>query len=41
MATVYSLNQLLYLDFCFKGKRCRERTGLPDTSQNRHKLKQY
>ena len=41
MASIFSLNQRLYLDFTFKGKRCRERTGLPDSEQNRRKLKQY
>lgn len=41
MATVYRQNEHLYLDFCFKGKRCRERTGLPDNEQNRRKLNQY
>ncbi|MGL4716419.1 MAG: tyrosine-type recombinase/integrase [Aeromonas sp.] len=41
MASIFSLNQRLYLDFTFKGKRCRERTGLPDNEQNRRKLKHY
>lgn len=41
MASIYSLNQRLYLDFTFKGKRCRERTGLPDNEQNRRKLTHY
>jgi integrase len=28
----------LYLDFFFKGKRCREQTNLPDSTGNRKKL---
>lgn len=29
----------LLIDFRYKGLRCREQTALPDTKQNRHKLK--
>ena len=28
----------LYLDFFFKGRRCREQTALPDTPANRRRL---
>lgn len=28
----------LYLDFFYRGKRCREQTALPDTSENRRKV---
>ena len=41
MASVFVRNGILYLDFRFKGHRCRERTGLPDNELNRRKLGQY
>ena len=41
MATIYTTRDVLYIDFRYKGKRCRERTGLPDTELNRHKLLQF
>ena len=37
MATIYAHRDVLYLDFRFKGQRCRERTGLPDSELNRRK----
>ena len=41
MATIYTTRDVLYIDFRHKGKRCRERTGLPDTELNRRKLLQF
>ena len=41
MATIYAHRDVLYLDFRFKGQRCRERTGLPDSELNRRKLTQF
>ena len=41
MATIYTTRDVLYIDFRYKGKRCRERTGLPDTELNRRKLLQF
>lgn len=41
MATIYTTRDVLYIDFRHKGKRCRERTGLPDTELNRRKLQQF
>jgi integrase len=31
-------NQMLFLDFYYRGIRCREQTALPDTSDNRRKV---
>jgi integrase len=31
-------NQMLFLDFYFRGTRCREQTALPDTAENRRKV---
>jgi len=38
MGSVNSRDGKLYLDFRYKGKRCREHTKLADTSANRQKL---
>jgi integrase len=34
----HQLRGVLFVDFRFQGKRCREYTALPDTPANRHKL---
>lgn len=31
-------NRMLFLDFYYRGKRCREQTALPDTAENRRKV---
>ena len=31
-------NKLLFLDFYYRGVRCREQTALPDTSENRRRV---
>ena len=31
-------NQMLFLDFYYRGIRCREQTALPDTAENRRKV---
>lgn len=41
MTSIFVQNEILYLDFQFKGKRCRERTGLPDSDFNRRKLEKF
>ena len=41
MTSIFVQNEILYLDFQFKGKRCRERTGLPDSEFNRRKLEKF
>lgn len=41
MASIYAVRGTLYLDFRFKGMRCRERTGLPDNEANHRKLQQF
>nr|WP_321270565.1 tyrosine-type recombinase/integrase [uncultured Tolumonas sp.] len=41
MTSVFVQNDILYLDFQFKGQRCRERTGLPDSDFNRRKLEKF
>jgi len=41
MASIFAQNNILYLDFRFMGKRCRERTGLPDNEGNRRRLKGF
>lgn len=38
MATLITRGGRLYVDFRYKGKRCREATSLEDTSQNRRRL---
>ncbi|WP_172590816.1 Arm DNA-binding domain-containing protein [Shewanella xiamenensis] len=38
MGTVNSRDGKLYLDFRYKGARCREQTSLSDNSTNRQKL---
>ena len=38
MGSVNSRDGKLYLDFRFRGKRCREQTPLPDTAANRQKM---
>ena len=40
MASIGVRSEKLYLDFTYKGKRCREQTLLADTSANRRKLEQ-
>ena len=39
MASINSRNGKLYLDFRYKGKRCREQTLLKDNAVNRRKTK--
>ena len=39
MATLITRGGRLYVDFRYKGKRCREATSLEDTSQNKRRLK--
>ncbi len=41
MPTIYARQDVLYIDFRYKGQRCRERTGLPDDELNRRKLAQF
>lgn len=41
MATIYAQKDVLYIDFRYKGQRCRERTGLSDNELNRRKLTQF
>ena len=31
-------NEMLFLDFYYRGIRCREQTALPDTTENRRKV---
>ena len=38
MGSVNSRDGKLYLDFRYKGQRCREQTRLSDTTANRQKL---
>jgi len=39
MGSIYSRGQKLYLDFRYKGVRCREATSLTDTPANKKRLK--
>ena len=37
MGTLITRGGIIYVDFRFKGQRCREVTQMPDTQQNRRK----
>ena len=39
MASINQRNGRLQVDFRYRGIRCREQTRMPDTPQNRRKIK--
>ena len=41
MGTLISRSSVIYVDFRFKGQRCREVTNMPDTPQNRRKCEAF